>query len=420
MKRLLVLSTVMMALVLVGWGCGGKGSQLPSGEQQDKSAGQEAADSAGETTRLAPDNANATQNPGEVLARFGPEDNPVEITRAELDEELSKMMSRNMQGREAPSPDELPDEVKANMLRNLVDSKLLETLVEGAEIEVSDDAVEAELAKLRKQVEQQGAQLEQALAAQGMSMEDLKSQMKDSLAIQKFVEQQTNGIEVTDAEVKDLYEKSKEQGRFDRPDTVDVAHILVQVDEDAGEEAWAEAKKEIDKAAERLKNGEDFATVAKEVSEDPGSKDRGGTYEGVRKGQMVPEFDKLAFETAVGDVTEPFKTKFGWHILTVNAKTPAGTTPFEEVADSLRNSKIQEKKREALTALLDKAREEMNVQVLADFAQEPEAPAETGQETSEEAAQAPAESQTEAPAPEAAEKAPDTAATPKQPTAEGS
>lgn len=81
----------------------------------------------------------------------------------------------------------------------------------------------------------------------------------------------------------------------------------------------AEAKTLIDELHTRLKNGEDFATLAKEYTEDPGSKESGGQYEHVARGMMVPEFDKVTFELGLNEISEPFLTEFGYHIVTVTA-----------------------------------------------------------------------------------------------------
>lgn len=81
----------------------------------------------------------------------------------------------------------------------------------------------------------------------------------------------------------------------------------------------AEAKTLINELHTRLKNGEDFAKLAGEYSEDPGSKEEGGQYEHVTVGMMVPEFDKVTFELGLNEISEPFLTEFGYHIVTVTA-----------------------------------------------------------------------------------------------------
>jgi parvulin-like peptidyl-prolyl isomerase len=81
----------------------------------------------------------------------------------------------------------------------------------------------------------------------------------------------------------------------------------------------AEAKTLIDEIHTRLKKGEDFAKLAGEYTEDPGSKETGGQYEHVTPGMMVPEFDKVTFELGLNEISEPFLTEFGYHIVTVTA-----------------------------------------------------------------------------------------------------
>lgn len=125
--------------------------------------------------------------------------------------------------------------------------------------------------------------------------------------------------------IKDLKERVKKDAEQQKAkesaaggETVDVSHILIKVSGD--EAAWAEAKKKIDAIRARIMAGEDFAAVAREVSEDPGSKKSGGAYPNTPRGMMVPEFEKVMFETPVGQVSEPFRTKFGWHILKVTGR----------------------------------------------------------------------------------------------------
>jgi peptidyl-prolyl cis-trans isomerase A (cyclophilin A) len=119
-------------------------------------------------------------------------------------------------------------------------------------------------------------------------------------------------------EPKKESEEEKDGEKKGDEETVDVAHILVLASGD--EAAWAKAKEKIDAALARVKAGEDFGKVASEVSEDPGSKQKGGAYPNTPHGKMVPEFDKVMFATPVGEVSEPFRTSYGWHILKVTGR----------------------------------------------------------------------------------------------------
>jgi peptidyl-prolyl cis-trans isomerase D len=120
--------------------------------------------------------------------------------------------------------------------------------------------------------------------------------------------------------------------RYHVPEKVHARHVLVRVDKDATEEKVAEARKRIDAAAERIAKGEDFAKVAAEVSEDPGSKERGGDLGSFPRGQMVPAFEDVAFGLADGKTSEVVRTDFGFHVIRTESHEPAKDRSFEEVS----------------------------------------------------------------------------------------
>ena len=145
---------------------------------------------------------------------------------------------------------------------------------------------------------------------------------------------------VSDAAVADFYQKNAAQ--FATPEVAHARHILVRVDEKASAEDQAKAKARIEAVAARLKAGEDFAAVAKEVSEDPGSAVQGGDLGWFQHGQMVPEFDKAAFALKTGEVSEPVKTQFGWHLILLEERKEAGQKPLDEVKDQIHQRLAQD------------------------------------------------------------------------------
>lgn len=179
---------------------------------------------------------------------------------------------------------------------------------------------------------------------------------------------------VSDAEVEQYY--------TDHPsdfDEVRVRHILIstQPKEEAEDEAGAkdakdakdkkpadkpkaltkdEARKKAQDLLDRIRKGEDFAKLAKENSDDPGSKDKGGEYDFFGRGKMVPEFDKAAFALKAGEISDLVETQFGYHIIKVEEKRAAANPSTDQKVHQQIVDKLKQEKLEArITEISDKS-----------------------------------------------------------------
>jgi peptidyl-prolyl cis-trans isomerase D len=132
---------------------------------------------------------------------------------------------------------------------------------------------------------------------------------------------------------RQLFEARAEQ--YDVPERTRARHILIRVGKDATEMESAEAEARAKAVMARLDAGEDFAALAEEASDDPGSAANGGDLGYFARGQMVPEFDKVAFELEPGTRSELVSTSFGLHIILVEDRKPAEVKTFEEVKADL-------------------------------------------------------------------------------------
>ncbi len=131
----------------------------------------------------------------------------------------------------------------------------------------------------------------------------------------------SNPKNITQAEIDAEYEANR--ALYDLPETVTASHILVAVPSTANAQVEEEAFAKIKEVEAKIKNGGNFASLAQEYSDDPGSASRGGSLGAFTRGQMVPEFEQVAFSTAVKTLSEPVRTDFGYHIIYVEAKQQA-------------------------------------------------------------------------------------------------
>jgi peptidyl-prolyl cis-trans isomerase D len=158
-----------------------------------------------------------------------------------------------------------------------------------------------------------------------------------------------NDIQPNDAELQALYRASID--KYQIPERVKVRHILLKSDASNDKEI----KTKIDDLEKQLKNGADFAELAKKNSQDPGSAAKGGDLDWVVRGQTVKEFEAAAFSLPLNQISQPIKTTYGYHILEVTAKEPARTIPFEEAKPVLIGQLRQRQVNDILQSAEDKA-----------------------------------------------------------------
>ncbi len=210
--------------------------------------------------------------------------------------------------------------LKNSIVQMMVQDKLIADDMKANKLEVSDKEVNESFLNSVKQFGGQ-EQFDKMLDDYNMDVEKFKETVKKDLMYQKHKEWFEKEHPVTEEEIKEYYENNKDQ--FAKRDA---SHILV-----ADEKTAKEVK-------EKLDNGEDFAKLAKEYSTDTANAANGGNLGTFSKGQMVKEFEDAAFALKEGEISEPIKTQFGYHIIKLN-----------KVADSIDDNK------EAITkALTDK------------------------------------------------------------------
>jgi len=212
--------------------------------------------------------------------------------------------------------DELYDVMVAqygsNAISYLIDNKIVEIEADKKDIKISNKEIDKEM---KEYIDLNGGEeaFNAALAQSGVSQADIKKEIANYLKIVKLVESK---VKITDEEIKTYFEENKES--FSQPEQVQASHILVE----------DEAKAKEIKA--KLDAGEDFATLAKENSTDPGTAEKGGELGFFPKGQMAPEFEETAFSMNVGEISEPVKTQFGYHIIKVTDKKEAKEAVLED------------------------------------------------------------------------------------------
>lgn len=153
-------------------------------------------------------------------------------------------------------------------------------------------------------------------------------------------QQYKDRVTVSAAEVEDYFYANSQ--RFETPKTVEARHILIKVDADATEKAAAEAKERALEILQKYREGASFEELAKTYSEGP-SGPEGGYLGAFRKGDMVPRFSEKAFSMSAGEVSEPVRTQFGWHLIKVEKVNAASKRSLEAAESEIRSTLTEEK-----------------------------------------------------------------------------
>lgn len=280
----------------------------------------------------------------------------VKIMKSEIDAQVVKVTQYSEKmGRPIPAT-ELP-KVRQNIIEGYSMQKALELAADKAGVTATDEDVESFISQQLPE----GVAFDDMVKSQGEDPVEVRKQLKETLKIEKFLKTQVPAIEVTDDDAKKMFDEIVAKNGEDclnKPESVTASHILLKcTDEDS------EAKKaEIIKLRERILAGEKFADVA--AASDCPSKANGGSLGEFGRGQMVPEFEVAAFTQEIGKVGEPVKTKFGWHIILVEARSEGGKITFDEVKDGLKQQLKMQKESEAVNGVIEKIKKEANIQIL--------------------------------------------------------
>lgn len=222
-------------------------------------------------------------------------------------------------------------QLRDQAMRFLVQRTQFEVKAADLDIDVSDEAVDKRIDQYIKERHQgDKKKFDAELKAQGLSPEQAQDIIRANLVQEAIFNKVTKDVKVNDDEVKKYYDKNKAQ--YGTPETRSVRHVLVK------EKAVA------DRLYGQLKAGGDWKAIAKKYSQDPASKNQGGRMTAT-KGQLVPEFEQVAFSIGDNGISKPTKTQYGWHIIqALGPVKKSQATPYDQVKEAIRQQLLQEKR----------------------------------------------------------------------------
>ncbi|KEI94476.1 peptidylprolyl isomerase [Clostridium botulinum A2B7 92] len=277
---------------------------------------------------------------GEKIQRKDLDENPrFKQVVSQMKMQYGEEFEKSEQGKEVIK------EQKSQILDELITEKVL--LQKGKELKVipKDEELNKEADKKVNEIKavynNDEKKFEETLKSTGFTKETLKEYLKDQIVIEKVINEATKGVKVEDKDAQKYYNEN--QSMFtEKPNTMNVSHILVKTEDEAK------------KVKKRLDAKEDFAKVAKEVSQD-GSKDKGGLLGDISysDSNLDPTFLKAAIALKEGAISNPVHTQFGYHIIKINSKKEYPVKKFDAVKEDIKKQLKQEKQQEAYTKKIE-------------------------------------------------------------------
>jgi peptidyl-prolyl cis-trans isomerase SurA len=263
------------------------------------------------------------------------------ITLSEVEARIAPEVTRMRQSEPDPARrTELRAQLVKRGVEMLIGEKLMEAQVKELNIEVADSEIEMGMQDVQKQNNITPDQFESLLAQEGYTLQSYKNFMRRHLARLKLVNLKVRSkVKIADEDLKAEYARwaHDEANEYE----VHARHLLVQVPPKATPEQVEQGRLKATLLMEEArKPGTNFAELAKKKSEGPSAAD-GGDLGFFKRGVMVAEFEKAAFSLPVGGVSDPIRTKFGWHVLKVEEKKALAAPPLEEVKDQLRERMLR-------------------------------------------------------------------------------
>lgn len=252
------------------------------------------------------------------------------------------------------------------VMPQLVGIEIAKTYAQEQGITASDEEVDQEMETIKRQVGEQartsGQDLsnqeafEQALEQNKISEDELRQDVRENLPVQQVQQRVAGDAEPTEEEIQTFYDENK-AAQFTQPATRCMRHILFNKDQ----------QQKAEEVKTQLQEGGDFAELAREFSQDPGSAEKGGDLGCLGRGETVPAFEDAAFSAEQDEIVGPVETEFGYHVIQVTDVREEQTRPLDEVEGEISQQLAATQQEEEFTAWIEDQKKERNVRYLPGY-----------------------------------------------------
>jgi peptidyl-prolyl cis-trans isomerase C len=294
-----------------------------------------------------------TKESGEMIARINGEP----VFESQMTVELKQQLKKHTN----PST-EIVNTVRQRILEKVIEREVLYQASHGLDIPDIDEKTEEEFQTVKRGLGSE-ERLQSYLKAYNLTEKQLRSTARRKIYIEEYLN--GKGLidpDIPEEEIRSFYDKKP----FKNEEGMRVRHILLAVAEDMGAAEKEVIRQKAGELRRLIAKGEDFSALAKEHSDSAEAEETGGDLGYVRKNYMPPEFDAVAYSLKVNEVSDVFETKFGFHIVKLIDKRPAGIVPFNEVSDFIKRYLQNQRRPQLIAAHVKDLRAKADVEIIAE------------------------------------------------------
>ena len=252
------------------------------------------------------------------------------------------------------------DAVRRRALESLIDNELLYQEAARERIEVGEDDIDQELARVEAGFGSRETMVE-ILEANGVSLSDFRAQLQRTLAVIAFVEREVAGdIDIPDEQLKAYYDAHPDEMTWQ--EGARIRQIVIGVPPGASPEQRADARRRIENILNALRAGGDFAELAAANSDGPEAQRGGDSGIVTRGGNALPAVEKAALELQSGEISDIVSTERGFHIIEVVERRAAGVIPFDEAKDRIRAKLTVHDRQERIASYVKQLKESARIE----------------------------------------------------------
>jgi peptidyl-prolyl cis-trans isomerase SurA len=287
------------------------------------------------------------------------------ITRTQYERRLRDLYAEiEAAGRPEQAAD-ARETARKNLVNELISELLIKDRADRLGLAVTNDEIKDAISRLKQQYNiTTDEQFESSLQQSGLTRAEMEARLRDTLVTNKvFARELRNRNDLSDPELRDRYNREKEQYRL--PERARLREIVILKPEDPAKLEEA-TQRSTEVAAAVRKPGTDFANVAMTMSESA-TRDKAGDLGEVAKGDLVAELDKAIFSAPAGSIIGPVETKSAWHIVLVEQRLPSEVPAFESIKDRLRKDAGEETFQRDYKTYIETLRKDAFIQINEDM-----------------------------------------------------